>query len=383
MRLRLMVTGAVTACVVAIVALFVLVSSVSHQYDAILAGAVQQGQDARAMEVAFKEQVQEWKDILLRGHDPAELKKYSQQFSAQEKVVGDLASKLNDQVSDAEIGSEIGQFRDQHSALSAKYHNAYDAFVASKGTDVKAADAAVKGQDRVPTDLIDKIVSDLHAEQLRLVADQKQQIRDEQLIVVAIGAALILAVLTGLYFASRGIVRPVRRATAVLGEVAAGNLTVSMVGRYDDEFDAIKESINTAVDDLNTGLTRIAAGADRIAETSRFVETVGDQLIQSAHITRVSLNVIEQAVRGIDTVGGPANLARQIAEVRHALGGMATITDRNLRAAEDARRATHELRVNSDNLQRVVATYQLKPTAVLVPATIRNTQTREIAAIAS
>jgi hypothetical protein len=31
----------------------------------------------------------------------------------------------------------------------------------------------------------------------------------------------------------------------------------------------------------------------------------------------------------------------------------------------------------------VVATYQLKPTAVLVPATIRNTQTREIAAIAS
>jgi methyl-accepting chemotaxis protein len=356
---------------VAIVALFTLVNSVSHQYEAILTGTVQQSQDARAMQVAFKKQVQEWKDILLRGYDPADLQKYSQQFTSQEKAVQDLATKLDDTVTDPAISGEIRQFRDQHSALNAKYHNAHDAFVASKGTDFKTADAAVKGQDRAPTDLIDKIVSDLHAQQVRLVAEQKQQVGEEQVIVVVIGAAIILAVLTGLHFASRGIVGPVRSVTAVLGEVAAGNLTVSMAGTYDDEFDTIKESINTAVEDLNAGLTRVVAGADRIAETSRFVDSVGAQLIQSAQVTRVSLDAIEQAVRGIDTVGGPANLARQIAEVRHALGAVAAITDRNVRVAEDARRATDELRANSDNLQRVVAAYQLKPAAARVGATGR------------
>jgi methyl-accepting chemotaxis protein len=358
-----MVTGAVAACVVAIVALLTLIGSVSQEYDGILTGTVQASQDARTMQVAFKKQVQEWKDILLRGSDPADLQKYTQQFTDQEKVVRDLAVTLSSEVTDPVISSKIRQFRDEHSALSVKYRNAHEAFVASRGIDFKAADTAVKGQDRAPTDLIDKIVADLHTQQVGLIAAEKRRVGQEQVIVVVIGAALIAALLTGLHFASRGIVRPVVRATSVLGEVAAGNLTVSMTGRYDGEFETIKESINTAVEDLNSGLNRVVAGADRIAETSRFVDAVADQLIHSAQITRVSLDAIEQAVRGIDTAGGPTNLAYQIAEVRRALGAMAAIADRNVRTAQDARRATDELRVNSDNLQRVVGAYKLKPTA--------------------
>jgi t-SNARE complex subunit (syntaxin) len=90
---------------------------------------------------------------------------------------------------------------------------------------------------------------------------------------------------------------------------------------------------------------------------------VGDQLIQSAKVTRVSLDVIEQTVRDIeaDTGHGPADLVRQINELRHALGTMASVTNRNLRTAEDATRATSELRLNSDNLQQVVAAYKLRP----------------------
>lgn len=382
LRLRLMVSGAVVAAILAIAGMVVLVNSVSQQYAGLLSGTVQSSQDARAMEVAFKMQVQEWKDILLRGSDPAALQKYSQQFTARETTVRTLAAKLGDEVTDPAVSSEVERFRDQYSVLSAKYRNAYQAFAASRGTDFKTADAAVLGQDRAPTDLIEKIVSDLHAQQQRVLADTNRRVRDEQLMVAGGGAALILAVLIGLYFASRGIAAPVRTATSVLGNLASGDLTVSMTGTYNDEFEAIKDSINTAVEDLNAGLSRVVSGADRVADTTRFVESVGEQLLQSAQINRVSLNVIEQAVRGIDTTGGP-NLARQLAEVRHALGAMATIADRNVRAAEDARRATNELRSNSDNLQRVVAAYRLRP-AETAPAWIdeRRTPVAEIAAAA-
>jgi methyl-accepting chemotaxis protein len=376
-----MVGGAMAACVVAIGILFGLVNSVSHGYEDILAGTVRQGDDARMMQVAFKKQVQEWKDILLRGYNPADLQKYSLQFTDQERLVQDLTAKLDTSVTDATISDEIQRFRDQHSALSAKYRTAYDAFVASRGTDFKTADAAVKGLDRAPTDLIDKIVSGLDAQRRRLIAEQQQQVANDQIAIVAIGSALVLGVLAGLHLASRDIVRPVRDARAVLGAVAAGNLTVSMAGAYGGEFGAIKESINTAVSDLNTGLTRVVAGADRIAETSRFVESVGDQLLQSAQITRVSLDVIEQTVRDIDTVSGPARLAHQIDEVRHALHTMAAITDRNVMAAEDASRATHELRSNSNNLQRVVAAYKLRSNAELVTRVIgRHSPVKAIAA---
>ena len=39
--------------------------------------------------IRFKQQVQEWKDVLLRGHDPAALDKYWTNFTRKEKEVAD------------------------------------------------------------------------------------------------------------------------------------------------------------------------------------------------------------------------------------------------------------------------------------------------------
>ena len=42
---------------------------------------------ARSAQLNFKEQVQEWKDILLRGNDPGAFQKYSDQFTQREAAV--------------------------------------------------------------------------------------------------------------------------------------------------------------------------------------------------------------------------------------------------------------------------------------------------------
>ena len=44
--------------------------------------------------VGFKTQVQEWKDTLLRGKDPAKLEKHWGAFARQEAAVGDKARAL-------------------------------------------------------------------------------------------------------------------------------------------------------------------------------------------------------------------------------------------------------------------------------------------------
>jgi hypothetical protein len=59
----------------------------SDHYSVVVEGQVHSVDLTRQMQLAFKRQVQEWKDVLLRGSDPQALVKYRDGFFAQEKQV--------------------------------------------------------------------------------------------------------------------------------------------------------------------------------------------------------------------------------------------------------------------------------------------------------
>lgn len=56
-------------------------------YNTQLLKQLEQSNDLASIEIEFKTQVQEWKDVLLRGHDPDLYKKYWQQFENSEAKV--------------------------------------------------------------------------------------------------------------------------------------------------------------------------------------------------------------------------------------------------------------------------------------------------------
>jgi methyl-accepting chemotaxis protein-1 (serine sensor receptor) len=119
---------------------------------------------SRVMQVTFKKQVQEWKDTLLRGRDPEALRKYSGAFQQESVVIQEIAGRLKAAIDDAEARQLLDQFRDAHQAMMTRYDAALAGFAASGGRDQAAADAMVKGQDRAPTDLIDRIVASIAAQ---------------------------------------------------------------------------------------------------------------------------------------------------------------------------------------------------------------------------
>jgi methyl-accepting chemotaxis protein-1 (serine sensor receptor) len=86
-------------------------------YDGILTNEVAQQEAARVIQVSFKTQVQEWKNILLRGSDYEQYKKYAASFHAEEKAVRDGAAQLQARVSDEEAKATLAEFLAAQDAL--------------------------------------------------------------------------------------------------------------------------------------------------------------------------------------------------------------------------------------------------------------------------
>jgi len=142
--------------------LFYRLESIVASYERLFTRDVHDQDLSRQVQVAFKKQVQEWKDLLLRGHDPAMLTKYSAAFENESKKVTQLVAQLRQNVDSDSARALVDQFAKAHQDMSVTYGKAQQVFVASQSA--AQADKMVKGQDRAPTDLIDKIVETLVAQ---------------------------------------------------------------------------------------------------------------------------------------------------------------------------------------------------------------------------
>lgn len=115
---------------------------------------------ARAAEVHFKKQVQEWKNILLRGNNLADYAKYGDAFTGEQQIVREKLQTLATEegpVSAARVRSLI----QTHEDLVRRYGEALEAHPTSV-IDVRAIDERVRGMDRPLTDELESLVEEVN-----------------------------------------------------------------------------------------------------------------------------------------------------------------------------------------------------------------------------
>jgi hypothetical protein len=105
---------------------------------------------ARAAQVEFKVQVQEWKNILLRGHDPDDFAQFRQAFEGRERAVEQRLNQLAQAADQLAVPvTEIVALERAHQELGQAYRAALTRFApALSATAYQDADTAVRGQDR-------------------------------------------------------------------------------------------------------------------------------------------------------------------------------------------------------------------------------------------
>lgn len=116
---------------------------------------------AQKAHVQFKVQVQEWKNILIRGADAEDLATYTEQFRNQERDARQTVVALLQSLGPTDAGAEAARgFLEAHERLSKRYDAAL-ADVEADPYNAYAIDLGIRGIDRPASELLDQVVDEV------------------------------------------------------------------------------------------------------------------------------------------------------------------------------------------------------------------------------
>jgi len=257
--------------------------------------------------ITFKTQVQEWKDTLLRGKDPAMLDKHWSAFARQDAAVDDAARALLATLPAGDSRALVEQFAAAHTQMGAGYRKGFDAFKAAD-FDSATGDAAVAGVDREPSRLLAeaarKIAADSAATSFNAAAQAERATVVSIVLMVVVGVA---GIGVGVWF-SRRITRPVNDALSVARAIAGGDLTtpVRVIGQ--DEIAQLLKALAAMQGSL-------ASVVGNVRENSESVATAASQISQGSNDlsarTEEQASALQEAAASMEELG---STVRQNAE---------------------------------------------------------------------
>jgi len=344
---------------VAIFFLLYQVGQVVDRYDGILVTQVRQQDMTRTMQVNFKKQVQEWKDILLRGHDPQDLEKYRQLFLKQEALVRQTAEELRQEVSDPQAKAQLQEFIQEHDKLGQGYRRALDVFTRSKGSDFKAADRLVKGQDRPPTDLLDQLVETVGRQVKEVRTAQASVVSRQRGVTGSVSCATFVLVFAMTVLIARGITRPLFQTVQILKKVAGGDLRQRARVVSQDEVGQMTTALNLALERMDRAVRSMNKNSVALATSAEELATVSQQMSANAEETSAQANVVSAAAtqvgQSVQTVASSTEeMTASIKEIAKNAHEAAQVASTAVKAANDTNATIANLGQSSADIGKVI-----------------------------
>ncbi len=224
---------------------------------------------ARSAQVEFKIQVQEWKDTLLRGNDPASFDKYSKAFvKGGETTRGEL-QKLNTLLARLDLKTPlVEEAIATQNELVKRYLSALQKYDTANQDSAHVVDALVKGIDREPTRKINDIVAFIGKETQRLIVEMADQNQAEhRRAMLAMGVTLLVTLVVGcvtVLWLIKSITVPLNEAVDMAETVAAGDLSSEVRVNSTDEIGALLGALKRMQENLSTIVGKVRVGTDAI-----------------------------------------------------------------------------------------------------------------------
>jgi methyl-accepting chemotaxis protein len=274
----LSVTGAGTLIVLVAVAVLVAEAWRSDsRFGDLMSHSVSVEQRIADTGLAFRNLIQDWKDVLLRGDSETARKEYWKAFQEDASRVRAQVEDLRGTVDDADAKAALKDFGASYDAMLEKYQKAYEAFVNTE-RNARSVDEMVKGIDR-PLESTLGDAEDAEAGYAEREA-QATTVSTHHVLGMSIGAiaaAVILAFFLVTWLIQRSIVSPARHIAEDLGRLADGDFTGGTEYRSGDEVGSIAESARTIRSKLGPALAEIGEASEQVAAAAQELSAVAEE----------------------------------------------------------------------------------------------------------
>ena len=274
-QILILLSSSLFAMLLIALACFHFLSNGVQRYADLVDGPLHTSQLIDEANLQFKVQVQEWKNVLVRGKQPAELNKYWGQFEERQRQVQSILGELAAQPGIApQLKSRIERLRDEHRLLGVAYQKGRDAYVAA-GADPAAGDAAVKGVDRASSEQMSELVTQLRKQGV----EQSQQIsasaeRTVWLgILVMLASGLLIGVLS-LWLVNRNLVEPIGKLIEYVAQLSQGRFSERVASTRQDELGKLAAAANTLRDFLADTFSRLQVNAQDLDSASGELKSI-------------------------------------------------------------------------------------------------------------
>ena len=266
--------------------------------------------------IAFKTQVQEWKNVLLRGGEPAALDRHWNAFLRQEKETMDAVSQARAGIRETAVLGKLEEFMTAHKEAGGRYRKGLEAFKASN-FDAHAADSVVVGVDRAPTVTLGSAQKLAVDEGAKATAQAVTGAATGYRVAIVGTVAVMLAALVGLWlFVRKTVLSPVHEAMRFAERIEQGDLTAEIRSKSGDEIGQLVKSLSRMKDSLGTVVTQVRSSAEAVVAASGQVAAGTTDLSQRTEEQASSLEETAASMEELaSTVRQNADNAKQADEL--------------------------------------------------------------------
>lgn len=301
-----------------------LLSNTIADYNRLISVSVAQERSINNMNYQFKTQVQEWKNVLLRGKDPQKLTQYWTQFEHLHSDIQQQGARLKDALQ-GDSRAKVEAFLAAHQTAFGRYQTGLEDFKVS-GFDPAAGDVAVIGIDREPSKLLEESAQLISA---RVVSETATDMAASETVsfwasaLILIGGVLVVFLV--LVILRKSLITPLSKINDHLALLAGGNFREKLrfsdqgeLGKLGANIQQVQQSIVQVVTTVQNSMNKLAEASSQISQSASAVARYTDQAHHStdqvsAAITEMTATVQEVA----SNAGGAADAAKSADQNAH------------------------------------------------------------------